>query len=282
LPHAHIFLFLHPDDKHPTPIEIDRIISAEVPDLNKDPQAYDVVKQFMVHGPRGSINPNSSCMIGNKCNKHFPKRFNFETTIDEDGFPVYKMRNNGRFVEKNGVKLDNRFIVPHNIDLLVKYQSHINVEWCNCSRSIKYLFKYINKGPDRATLILEENLHVDGSTVIQHVTDTDEIKAYLDCRYVSAIEACWRIFQFEIHYREPAVDRLNFHLENEQPVMFDDSDYLDNVLSQPNIRKTKFTEWMKTNALYEEARELTYSDFPSKWVGITKTRNGDRGSKEDV
>jgi hypothetical protein len=272
LPHAHILLFLHPEDKHPTPVEIDRIISAEVPDLNKDLQAYDAVKQFMVHGPCGSLNPKSSCMIGNKCSKHFPKRFYSETTVDEDGFPVYKRRNNGRFVEKNGVKLDNRFIVPYNIDLLVKYQSHINVEWCNRSRSIKYLFKYINKGPDRATLILEENLHVDGSTGIQHVIDIDEIKAYLDCRYVSSIEACWRIFQFEIHYREPAVERLNFHLENEQPVMFDDSDYLDNVLNQPNIRKTKFTEWMKTNALYEEARELTYFDFPSRWVWHNKDK----------
>jgi hypothetical protein len=58
--------------------------------LNKDPQAYDVVKQFMVHGPCGSINPNSSCMIGSKCSKHFPKRFYSETTIDEDGFPIYK------------------------------------------------------------------------------------------------------------------------------------------------------------------------------------------------
>ncbi|XP_059451100.1 uncharacterized protein LOC132181888 [Corylus avellana] len=272
LPHAHILLFLHPENKHPTPIEIDRIISTEVPDLNKDPQAYDVVKQFMVHAPYGSINPKSSCMIGNKCSKHFPKRFYSETTIDEDGFPVYKRRNNGRFVEKNSVKLDNRFIVPHNIDLLVKYQSHINVEWCNRSRSIKYLLKYINKGPDRATLILEENLHVDGSTGMQHAIDIDEIKAYLACRYVSAIEACWRIFQIEIHYREPTVERLNFHLENEQLVMFDDLDYLVIVLNQPNIRRTKFTEWMKTNALYEEARELTYSDFPSKWVWHNKDK----------
>jgi hypothetical protein len=54
--------------------------------------------------------------------------------------------------------------------------------------------------------------------------------------------------------------------------MFDDSDYLDNILNQPNIRKTKFTEWMKTNALYEEARELTYSDFPSKWVWHNKDK----------
>jgi hypothetical protein len=272
LPHAHILLFLHSDDKHPTPLEINRIISAEVPDLNKDPQAYNVVKQFMIHGPCGSLNPNSSCMIDNKCSKHFPKKYYSETTIDEDGFPVYRRRNNGRFVDKNGIKFDNRFIVPHNIDLLVKYQAHINVEWCNRSRSIKYLFKYLNKGPDRATFMLEENLHVDCTTGIQHVTEFDEIKTYLECRYVSAIEACWRIFRFEINYREPAVERLNFHLENEQPIVFDDSDYLDNVLNQPNIKRTKFTEWMTTNSLYEEARELTYSDFPSKWVWQNKDK----------
>uniref|UniRef100_A0A2N9HBP6 ATP-dependent DNA helicase n=1 Tax=Fagus sylvatica TaxID=28930 RepID=A0A2N9HBP6_FAGSY len=272
LPHAHILLFLHPDDKHPTPIEIDRIISAEIPNWNKDPQAYIAVKQYMVHGPCGSINPSASCMIDNRCSKHFPKKFYSETTIDEDGFAIYRRKNNGRFVERNSVKLDNRFIVPHNIDLLVKYQAHINVEWCNRSRSIKYLFKYITKGPDRATLILEENVHVDASTGIQHVTNTDEVKAYLDCRYISAIEACWRIFQFDIHYRLPAVERLNFHLENEQPIMFDDSDYLDNVLDKPDIGKTKFTEWMKANDLYEEAKELTYSDFPSKWVWHKKDK----------
>jgi len=139
-------------------------------------------------------------------------------------------------------------------------------------KSIKYLFKYINKGSDRATLMLEENLYVEDSSGIQHTRDTDERKIYLDCRYVSAIEACWRIFQFEINYREPPVEILNFHLENEQPIMFDDSDHLDNVLNQPNIKKTKFTEWMKANALYEEARELTYSDFPSKWVWHNKDK----------
>jgi hypothetical protein len=52
--------------------------------------------------------------------------------------------------------------------------------------------------------------------------------------------------------------------------MFDDFDYLDNVLNWPNIIKTKFTECMKANALYEEARELTYSNFPSKWVWHNK------------
>ena len=81
----------------------------------------------------------------------------------------------------------------------MKFQAHINVEWCNCSRSIKYLFKYITKGPNCA-LILEENLHIDYSAGVQHMTDTDDVKTYLNCRYVSAIEVRWRIFEFAIHH----------------------------------------------------------------------------------
>ncbi|KAK4566259.1 hypothetical protein RGQ29_002484 [Quercus rubra] len=216
LPHAHILLFLHHDDKHPTAAEINRIISAEISDLNEEPLVYEAVKQYMVHGPRSSINSRAGCMIENKCTKRFPKKFCLQTTVDEDGFPIYRRRNNGRFVEGNEVKLDNRFIVPHNIELLVKFQAHINVEWCNRSRSIKYLFKYITKGPDYI----------------------DEVKTYLNCRYVFAIEACWRIFEFAIHHRELA----------------------------PDIGKSKFIEWMKVNALYEEARELTYFEFPTKCV----------------
>ncbi|KAL4600853.1 hypothetical protein ACB092_11G229700 [Castanea dentata] len=253
LPHAHILLFLHHDDKHPTAAEIDKIISAEIPDLNEEHLVYEAVKQYMVHGPCGSINSRAGCMIENKCTKHFPKKICSQTTVDEDGFPIYRRRNNGRFVERNEVKLDNRFIVPYNIELLVKFQAHINVEWCNRSRSIKNLFKYITKRPDRATLILEENLHIDCSTGMQHMTDTDEVKTYLNCRY-------------------PAVQRLSFHNEDEQPVVFEDTDYLNNVVNKLDIGKSKFTVWMKANALYEEARELTYSEFPTKWVWHKKDK----------
>ena len=57
LPHAHILLFQHNNNKHPIAAEIDKIISAKIPDLNKEPLAYDAVKQYMVHGPCGFINP---------------------------------------------------------------------------------------------------------------------------------------------------------------------------------------------------------------------------------
>ncbi|XP_009803962.2 uncharacterized protein [Nicotiana sylvestris] len=206
-----------------------------------------------------------------KCTKHFPKKFNDRTTFDADGFPIYKRRNTGTQVKKNGVLLDNRYVVPYNRNLIVKFDANINVELCNYSTSVKYLFKYVNKGSNRATTTVE-------------CTDTgveiDEIKRYLDCRYISAIEACWRIFKFDIHHREPSVERLPFHLEGQNSIIFEEERRAESVLSTPGIEVTKFTEWFEANKKYTEARELTYSDFPTHFVWNsrdktwTKRRNG--------
>ncbi|CAH9093957.1 unnamed protein product [Cuscuta europaea] len=105
----------------------------------------------MMHGPCESARKNSPCMINDQCSKHFPKRFVEHTTLDEDGYPVYRRRNDGRTISKNGVDLDNRYVVSHNRYLLLKHATHVNVEWCNQYRSIKYLFKHVNKGNDRIT-----------------------------------------------------------------------------------------------------------------------------------
>nr|KAJ0201500.1 hypothetical protein LSAT_V11C600327980 [Lactuca sativa] len=81
-------------------------------------------------------------MVDNKCSKNFLKKFSNESSANEDGFPIYRRRNDGSFVEKYGVKLDNRHVVV--------CQGQINVEWFNQVGSIKHLFKYINKGPDKS------------------------------------------------------------------------------------------------------------------------------------
>ncbi|KAJ9567832.1 hypothetical protein OSB04_003798 [Centaurea solstitialis] len=213
LPHSHICLFMHSDFKLPTVEQIDPIISAEIPDKDEDPDLYSLVKEFMIHGPCGEENINCPCMIDRKCSKNFPKRFSEYTSIDGNGFPLYRRRNDGRFVEKLGVQLDNRNVVAYNKYLLKRYQAHINVEWCNQDSSIKYLFKYINKGPDRATVAVVENSNEEDNN-----TPVDEIKEYYDCRYVSACEASWRIFGYDVHYRTPSVLRLPFHLPGQQQV----------------------------------------------------------------
>jgi hypothetical protein len=218
------------------------------------------VENFMMHGPCGQANHKSPCMINGKCSKHFPKKFCEATSIDEEGFPVYRRRDDGKTVQKNGVELDSSYVVPYNRDLIVKYQAHINVEWCNKSRSIKYLFKYIHKGEDRATVILSTG------------NKYDEIQIYLDARYLSAGEAAWRIFGFELQHRQPSVQRLQFHLPDEQMVVFPDSTDIDKIVSRPGIEKTMFTEWMTANQLYEDAHDLTYAEFPTKWTWHAKTK----------
>jgi len=77
------------------------------------------------------------------------KRYNNNTSFDIDGFAIYRKRDSGLYITCRGVKLDNRYVVPYNSFLLMKYQTHINIEICNKSNSIKYLFKYINKCVDR-------------------------------------------------------------------------------------------------------------------------------------
>ena len=81
----------------------------------------------------------------------FSKRFNDETYADGDGYPCYMRKDSGVTVIKSGTELDNKNVVPYNPSLILKYNVHINVELCNQSRAIKYLFMYINKGQDRIT-----------------------------------------------------------------------------------------------------------------------------------
>nr|XP_040256329.2 uncharacterized protein LOC120974039 [Aegilops tauschii subsp. strangulata] len=227
LPHAHILIFLKDKDKYPEPSQIDKIISAEIPNKDEDPEAFGAVENFMMHRPCGEAKQNSPCMVGHRCSKHFPKRYNVSTTIDEDGFPVYKRKDDGR------------------------------------SRSIKYLYKYIDKDDDQVTALLKERLAAN---------KTDEIKKYLEMRYISTSEACWRIFQFDLHYRDPAVERLPFHLENEQQVIFPDSTDLDKIVTREGSKSTKFTQWMEANKIYELGKELTYAEFPTKFVWKRETK----------
>lgn len=78
--------------------------------------------------------------------------------VDEDGYHTYCRRDNKVYAVKGKLTFDNRYVVPHNRYLLLKYQAHINVEWCNRSKAIKYLFKYLNKGTDMATIVIQENV----------------------------------------------------------------------------------------------------------------------------
>ncbi|CAN1187179.1 ATP-dependent DNA helicase PIF1, partial [Linum perenne] len=233
--------------------QIDEAISAELPDPSIDPQGFSAVTRFMVHGPCGEDRPNSPCMEFGQCKKKFPKTFCSETTYDDNGYVTYKRRDTGIVVDRSGVLLDNRFVVPYNRSLLVKYQAHMNIELCHKGRLIKYLFKYVTKGPDR-------------SSVVANVQRIDEVSQYLDCRSISCYEAVWHLFEFHIHERYPPVVRLAVHLDGEQTVAFQRNEPLPRIVSRRSAGCTTLTEWFKLNQRCVDARKYTYAEIPNHFV----------------
>jgi hypothetical protein len=71
---------------------------------------------------------------------------------------------------------------------------------------VKCLYKYVYKGHDRV---------IHG---IQNDEIEDEVVNFQESIYISSSEACWRIFQFEMHRNYPNITRLAVHLKNLQIV----------------------------------------------------------------
>ncbi|XP_013613951.1 PREDICTED: uncharacterized protein LOC106320129 [Brassica oleracea var. oleracea] len=157
--------------------------------------------------------------------------------------------------------------------LLKKYEAHINVEWYNRTSAVKYLFKYITKGVDRATVVIEKgntattsDTMASGESKERVIRQRNEIQDYVDARYLSACESMWRTFVFHIHKRKPSVEKLIIHLEGEHNITVKKTDNLGRVICKPGIEKTMFTEWMVLCKRSEFVRTLTYVQIPEYFV----------------
>ncbi|CAF2107137.1 BnaC08g47210D [Brassica napus] len=274
LPHPHILLWLGNSTRTPSAEEVDEIILAELSNKEEDPPAYDLVMKHMIQGPCGLFNPKSPCMENNMCTKKYPRPYNDNTSIDKSGYVLYRRRrNDDACTLKARAVLDNTFVVPHNIKLLKKYEAHINVEWCNRTSAVKYLFKYITKGVDRATAVIEKGNTTttsdatgSGGSKEKVVRQRNEIQDYIEARYLSACESMWRTFAFHIHKRKPSVEKLIIHLEDEHNITVKSTDNLGRVIHKPGIEKTMFTEWIVLCRRSEFARTLTYVQIPEYFV----------------
>lgn len=254
LPHCHLLCILDKDSKIKDPSDIDRLVSAEIPDKEKHPRLYNIVMSSMVHGPCGSRNLNSQCMKDGKCTKKYPKDFNEETVQNCNGYPLYRRRNNGVTAQKGVHQVDNRDIVPYSPFLSLKYDAHINVEICCSIRSVKYLFKYIYKGYDSASI---EFINADGDKCMMY----DEITSYINMRYLSPPEAIWRLHENVMHEQSHTVIRLAVHDEECQNVYFQEGEE-EKALESSISKETTLTAWFELNKKDGNARQLLYSEIP--------------------
>ncbi|XP_022015050.1 uncharacterized protein LOC110914568 [Helianthus annuus] len=265
LPHCHLLLWVDEAHKIKDASQLDEYISAEIPDPINEPPLYKIVTDSMMHGPCGMARPNSPCMALGSCKKKFPKDYEPFTRFDENGYARYRRCQSTHFVQKHGISLDNGYVVPYNRSLLLHFHAHMNVEYFGWSMLIKYLFKYISKGTDRIKYTVKKTPDITANSTDNTTTEIDEIKDFVDGRFICPHESAWRIFNFMIHERNPPVQVLSVHLENRQNVTFKDNEKLENVLRNPNAKRTTLTEWLKNYCLDNSGLHLRYIDYLSEY-----------------
>ncbi|XP_055386179.1 uncharacterized protein LOC129615126 [Condylostylus longicornis] len=154
--------------------DIDAFVRATIPsEKEAGGRLRELVRQHMVHGSCG---------------------------MDYLGYPC---------MDKKKKIFNNQWIVPYCPSVLFLMNCHCNLEIATTTKVIKYVYKYLHKGPDHAL-----------PSVIENMNSQDETENYVNYRYISSSEALWRIFEYNLCHCHPAVVPLPIHLENEQCVIF--------------------------------------------------------------
>jgi len=91
---------------------------------------------------------------------------------------------------------------------------------CSLVKIVKYLCKYIFKGPD--------------CTVVKTNVVVDEINDLLEGYYLAAQEACWRLFGFKTNDKSHSI----CHLPSQQYVTFEEEISLQSIIDQNGETKS--------------------------------------------
>ncbi|XP_062208940.1 uncharacterized protein LOC133910622 [Phragmites australis] len=167
------------------------------------------------------------------CKSYYPRQITNTTLQGKDSYPIYRRRDDGQKVHVRGHVLDNRWVVPYNPKLLRRYDCHINAEVCSSIKAVKYLYKYIYKGHDKASVSIN---YANGNHEINEIDD------YREARWVAPQEALWRIFAFDLSGIFPPVLQLQLHL--------------------PGMHLVSYKDNANANCEFPWARSILYREFP--------------------
>ena len=160
------------------------------------------------------------------CSKSYPKDFQEETVDTEEGYPIYRRRNNGRAVSLRNGRIGRRqplggaaqpgaaaqVCLPPERGGLQRHQG--------CEVYLQIRLQRVGQGVAQGgSAAAAADPGAAAGDAVRPLRD--EIQNYVDGRYLSATEAAWRIFSFALGDQEPAVIRLQIHMPGQQPVRFD-------------------------------------------------------------
>lgn len=254
LPHVHIAVRMG-DEQPVTADVVDRNVRADLPTGNSPNDLWlnQMVQSTMIHKCTPACNKT-----GGACKFHFPKQAQAVTTVDDRGYVQYRRDTRSEFV------------VPYNEFLLRRYHCHINVEVAASVCIVAYLFKYVFKGADSATVSLTRRTGAQPAAAGQQggggqgggghgpgggappagveqagaggggapqPEPPDALEEFMKVRYTSCTEAVWTFFGGHRCRMQPGVEELPIHAPGEDNVVVDAADdnvaeRLDNVMSR--------------------------------------------------
>jgi hypothetical protein len=106
--------------------------------------------------------------------------------------------------------------------------------------------KYITKGYDCARI----GVQVNPNNNVERVVDYDEIKQYLNFRYINSQEAAWHLQDFPIHG---------------QSIFFEENQ-AETALRRESVACTTLTAYFDLNVSDSSAHEHLYQDIPNHYV----------------
>ncbi|KAJ8911351.1 hypothetical protein NQ315_011644 [Exocentrus adspersus] len=195
--HAHIVITFIADDRIRSTEQVDGIVSAVIRDQRTQPELYELVARFQIHRPCGSLDPPAPQAEG--------------------------ARNSSQKSMHRIVYLALQQTIAPNTNGRTTYHTHINFEVVRSVESLRYLYKYVTKGHDCITIRQDEEgdeVAAAGAAGQRERIVIDEVRNYLDYRYVSSMEATWRLLEFPLHGRSHAVIVLPVHLPGRQNITF--------------------------------------------------------------
>ena len=147
----------------------------------------------------------------------------------------------------------------------------VNVIDCNSYLAVKYSYKYVYEGHDRAAFCVQENNHNNADNLRNAFINHDKTKQFIDSRYVGAAEACWRIQEKKMHDKSHSVIHLPVHLPGEQNVYMNEECNIEDIIDNSN-KESMLQAYFKLNATNEFAREFLYMDIPNHYTFDKKNR----------
>ena len=141
--------------------------------------------------------------------------------------------------------------VSYNRELLCRYHAHINVDVCASVAVVAYLYKYVFKGADSATVTIRQENAAAGAAAVAAAgggaagvaagagaaagyaaagggggggggggqqEEKDELEEWLKVRYTSSSEAAWTAFEYHRTAITPSCEALPVHMPNEDMV----------------------------------------------------------------